>query len=202
LTRTQIKTRTPGTPQQDDRRMSAPSAPPLNPVLLNLVLAQLTPLFLEAAGNDTTLARTAAQDAVAGFRPRTSCDLLHAAQAIAFTAAALASLNQSMRADTPPVLAIRLRANANALGRTAERARKAITPNRPALAHPSEPPAPPQSTTRMQAAWAAAFADVAEEVTASLPNLSPEERRLATIRANALTAAARTLRSRPPNQPL
>jgi hypothetical protein len=51
------------------------------------------------------------------------------------------------------------------------------------------------SPRQLQAMWAAAMTDVAEEFTASLPHLPPAERSLAVRRADILTSAAHTLRS-------
>ena len=46
---------------------------------------------------------------------------------------------------------------------------------------------------QIQAMWGAAMADVAAEYTADLPRLSPEGRRDAMLRANALNACASQL---------
>lgn len=65
--------------------------------------------------------------------------------------------------------------------------------------HPPDPvphpvPLSPADQQR-QAAWAAAMSDVANEFTASLPNLPPVERKLASLRAAALSSCANQLLS-------
>jgi hypothetical protein len=61
---------------------------------------------------------------------------------------------------------------------------------------PTETPDPTDLTTlQLQAMWAAAMTDVAEEFTADLANLSPQERRLATRRVAALSNCANQLLS-------
>jgi hypothetical protein len=53
----------------------------------------------------------------------------------------------------------------------------------------------PDLTEQLQAMWASAMTDVAEEFTADLANLSPQERRLATRRVAALSNCANQLLS-------
>jgi hypothetical protein len=58
------------------------------------------------------------------------------------------------------------------------------------------PPGPGRDAEpRRQATWAAAMSQVADEFTASLPHLSPGERKIASIRASALSSCANHLLS-------
>jgi len=60
------------------------------------------------------------------------------------------------------------------------------------------PPAEPDADQRHQAIWASAMSRVADEFTASLPQLSPGERKVASIRAAALSSCANHLLSGAP----
>ncbi len=83
----------------------------------------------------------------------------------------------------------------------------------PAPTPAAQSPTPPASATapmlataslRNQAAWAAAMADVAAELTSGIANLPPLERRAAPLRAAALTTTANSLLSEintPPSGP-
>jgi hypothetical protein len=66
--------------------------------------------------------------------------------------------------------------------------------SRPAA--PLQPPAAPRTQDeRIQALWAEAFTDVANEMAAEIPDLPPAERKLATMRAAALSSSAHELLS-------
>jgi hypothetical protein len=60
------------------------------------------------------------------------------------------------------------------------------------------PPAEPDAQQRHQATYAAAMSQVADEFTASLPHLSPGERKIASLRAAALSSCANHLLSGDP----
>lgn len=60
---------------------------------------------------------------------------------------------------------------------------------------PSEPGNPALTDQQRQAAWASAMSDVANEFTAGLSNLPPVERKLASLRAAALSSCANQLLS-------
>jgi hypothetical protein len=63
-------------------------------------------------------------------------------------------------------------------------------------APPQQPPTVPRTEDeRIQALWADAFTDVANEIAAEIPNLPPTERRIATMRAAALSSSAHELLS-------
>jgi hypothetical protein len=108
-------------------------------VLLNLVLILLTPLFLAGADGDLALARTAAYETVAAYRVQHHVSLVRVARAIAFGLAALDSLGLSMRDDLPIPLILRLRGNANALNRSAERAEHGLAEAPCTAAEPRTP---------------------------------------------------------------
>jgi hypothetical protein len=115
-------------------------------ILLNLIIAQLAPMFLGVSAGDIGLARMAATETVAAYRAHNQADLIAIAQIIAFGLAALGSLSQSLDDDISPSTALRLRGNANACNRSAEQNRRAFTKshaNDPAPRHAPEPEPPP-----------------------------------------------------------
>jgi hypothetical protein len=67
------------------------------------------------------------------------------------------------------------------------------------MAQPAQAPQPPNAPRtqdqRTEALWADAFTDVANEIAAELPNLPPEQRKIAAIRAAALSSSAQELLS-------
>ena len=182
--------------------------------LLHLLLTLLTPMFLLGTEGDIRLARMTALGAINAYQARDNADLISIAQAVAFGLAALGSLSLSMADDLSLTMVLRLRGNANACERSAERHRRALRQDRPILdPDASQPEAPPPSQPLPPAAaqpsaampnqtlWAAAMATVAQEYAAEIPNLPPQERKLAAIRVNALNYCIDELRSgnqRPP----
>ena len=124
-------------------------------IVLNLIVTLLAPMFLGVTAGDVALARMAAQETVSTYRTRDFADLVAVAQVIAFGLAALGSLSLSMADDISPSMTLRLRGNANALNRSAERNRRAMKdssqdtaalhqvapePETPAIAEGSNPP--------------------------------------------------------------
>ncbi|MEA2740659.1 MAG: deoxyribodipyrimidine photo-lyase [Acetobacteraceae bacterium] len=111
-------------------RADAPltAEPPLHPtvVLLNLIAALLAPMFLCVCGGDLSLARAAAIETINAYRVRGDPSLLAVAPIVAFGLAALGSLSLSMTDDLTLSMTLRLRGNANALDRSAERNRRAL----------------------------------------------------------------------------
>lgn len=93
--------------------------PQLDPVVLERILAFLSPLFASVVNGDTAQARSAAQSLLDSYQPRTNRELRHAALAIAFAFGSLDSLNRSNAPGIAISETIRLRANANALSRSA-----------------------------------------------------------------------------------
>ena len=95
-------------------------------VVLNLIVNGLVRLFLMVAQGDEGLARAAALQALNNHNPRNDAELLVAAQIIAFGLASFASATRSMDPDVSDSMALRLRANATACTRAAERNRQAL----------------------------------------------------------------------------
>jgi hypothetical protein len=95
-------------------------------LLKEVIAILLIPLFLETASGDLSLARAAAHQLLASHNARSPLELLFTAQAFAFGMAALGAINQPMPENATPSLALRIRTNANALNRSAERCWNAV----------------------------------------------------------------------------
>jgi hypothetical protein len=96
-------------------------------ILLNLIVTLLAPMFLCASEGDIRFARMAAMETVNGYRAQNHAGLIAVAQIVAFGLAALGSLSLSMADDLSVSMTLRLRGNANALNRSAEQNRRALT---------------------------------------------------------------------------
>jgi hypothetical protein len=235
---------------------------PLRPaeILLHLVVTLLAPMFITADGGDIDFARQAALQTVNAYRARNQADLIGIAQIIACGLAAIGSLSLSMADELSLPMTLRLRGNANALIRSAERCRRAISDSddgpyppdawadpgpdlyqdsvivgmaateqqvaerhasprqaapepvqsQPGIRQPDIPqPGIPKPVTRNpgtlehrtaiqterenKTIWASAMMEVAGEVTGNLRNLPPAERKMASIRAEALRTCANDL---------
>jgi hypothetical protein len=118
-------TQTPTEPPQATTRSDSPLHP--CDILMNLIVALLAPMFLSVAGGDIAHARMAAIGTVNAYRIRNQADLIAIAQIIGFGLAALGSLSLSMADDISLSMTLRLRGNANALNRSAEHNRRALT---------------------------------------------------------------------------
>jgi hypothetical protein len=108
-------------------------------ILMNLIVAFLAPMFLAVSGGNIDHARAAAIHTMNAYRIRNHADLIAIAQIVAFGLAVLASLSQSMADGISLPMTLRLRTNANALNRSAERTRRALTAGQasePAPHHP------------------------------------------------------------------
>jgi len=99
-------------------------------LLMNLIVAFLAPMFISVSGGDINYARMAAIETVNAYRARNHADLIAIAQIVAFGLAALGSLSLSMADDISLSMTLRLRGNANALNRSAEQNRRALTASR------------------------------------------------------------------------
>jgi hypothetical protein len=199
-----------------------PQPNPLTPsgVLINLVITLLAPFFLAAANGDIAFARSTAAETIESYRHQTDADLITIALIIAFGLTALASLCQSTQDALSPALLLRLRSNANACNRAAQQNRRVLNENRPELRTAPPIPLQPEAATLIdqvtdtyepavespsaaanaeqetmihQAAWAAGAARVAAQSIADLDNMSPEDRRNATVWAEILDACAKDL---------
>jgi hypothetical protein len=237
-----------------DIEASTEPAPPLRPadILMSLIVALLAPMFLTASAGDIALARMAALETINAYRARNAADLIAVAQIVAFGLAALGSLSLSLADDISINMALRLRGNANACNRSAERNRRALTeshtsdptpdnattttqptqadsplpasdpflspaaeqllaaeanarltgPEQTAAETPPTPVTAPATTEkRHQKMWAIAMMKEASEINAAIPNLPPEERRTASIRAAMLSSTAHDLLSGAPMPP-
>jgi hypothetical protein len=110
-------------------------------ILLNVLVTLLAPMFLAAAEGDLVFARIAALETITEYRAHSQASLLRVAKIIAFGIATLGSLSLSMQDDLPIPLVLRLRGNANALDRSAERNERALRATRPVGApEAAEPP--------------------------------------------------------------
>ncbi len=121
-------------------------------VLLHLIITLLAPMFLGASGGDIHLARMAAFETVTAYRAGHQADLIAIAQIIACGLAALGSLSLSMADDLSLSMTLRLRGNANALGRTAEHNRRAVSPIRSGHVTSPQPQPAPDTETRSEPA--------------------------------------------------
>jgi hypothetical protein len=168
--------------------------------MLHVIEALLAPVFLLGGISDPDAARESVRDTIEAYHPATDQDRLAVARFVAFSLAALGAVGQSMAPDLPVALAVRLRANAAACHRAAEQARRALARTQAAI--PPQDAAQqtaaaqaqkPQPTDIDRAAWATAMAHVAREYATDLPNLPPQQKRAASMRANALGTAASSL---------
>ena len=98
-------------------------------VLLHLVVTLLTPIFLGVCSGNLDFARMAALETVNSYRARTHVDLIAVAQIIASGLAAVSSASLSMADDISLAMTLRLRGNANACDRSADRNRRALEKN-------------------------------------------------------------------------
>jgi hypothetical protein len=105
-------------------------------VLVHLIVAFLTPMFLAVAGGDPRIARMAATEALHAYGTKNLADLIAIAQIIAFGLAVLDSLGRSMADALPDRLVLRLRGNASGLNRAAEQCRRTLRSAAPQDAAP------------------------------------------------------------------
>ena len=197
-------------PNHEPSAEAATAIPPHpSEILLSLIVAFLTPMFLTASSGNIHYARLAAIETVNAYRAQTQADLIAIAQIVAFGLAALASLSLSMSDNISLPMILRLRANANACNRAAEQNRRALQtrpaetpiappqPSVPVDTTPVQPPSPPKPAAtedrHYQAMWAAAAGAVAAEYTADLANLPPADRPAAAMRAAMLNSCANDL---------
>jgi hypothetical protein len=152
-------------------------------ILLNLIIAQLAPMFLGVSAGDIGLARMAAVETVTAYRAHNNADLIAIAQIIAFGLAALGSLSQSLDDDISLSMALRLRGNANACNRSAEQNRRAFTKSHASDPAPHHAPMAPEP-----------------EPPATFPDASPDPDRLLSPAAEQELAAEALARLQTPEQ--
>jgi hypothetical protein len=165
--------------------------------LLEILLGFLTPLLMIGSTTDTTLARVAAQQAIAEHRAQTHGELVTIAQIVAFALTALDNLRLSVAADLSLPMKLRLRANANGLNRASlqatkilDKARLALEPATADWMEPPEPEPPPAETPvpepvsstlpvqqQNRCHWANAMTTVAAELQAASAQVPPTQRK-------------------------
>jgi hypothetical protein len=131
-------------------------------ILLNLIVILLAPMFLGVTAGDVGLARLAALQTVNDYRARNHADLIAVAQIVAFGLAAVGSLSLSLADDISVSMALRLRGNALACNRAAERNRLTLLKARANEPQPAEDEPPPQPDTFLSAAAEQLLADEAQ----------------------------------------
>jgi hypothetical protein len=148
-------------------------------VLLHVIATFLAPMFLTASGGDIGFARMAALETVNAYRVRGPADLIPIAQMIAFGLAALGSLSLSMADDLSLGMTLRLRGNANACDRSAERNRRVLRESEaPAVAPLRAPIAPDPDSERHEAelvARVAATQQRARAIQAQMAGAAPAQ---------------------------
>lgn len=147
-------------------------------ILLHLIVACLAPLFLEPAGGDITVARLAALHTIEAYTARNQADLLGIAQIIAYGFAVLGSLSLAMTDGLSISMTLRLRGNANACTRSAEKNRHALTkagPADPAARQPQAAPEPePEPVcTEAETALLSSLADTQKRAAEAQARLYP-----------------------------
>jgi hypothetical protein len=95
-------------------------------LVMNVIIAFLTPMLLATTGSDQAQARAAAIQTVNAYAARNPAELLLIGQSIALGLAVLSSISLSMAENIPITLILRLRANAASLHRAAEQCRRAL----------------------------------------------------------------------------
>ncbi len=104
-----------------------PQTPTLPTAILETVLTAITTLFLPGANNDAALARLAAKELLADYRPQTADELSLAATIISCSFRALDILVQAAAKDLPTPQMLRLHASAIGLNREAAKAQRQLT---------------------------------------------------------------------------
>jgi hypothetical protein len=183
---------------------SAPSEPaPSEPVpsesavstgtALDHVLAFLIPFFLQGVGGDHAAARSACVRLLYSYGAETDQQCMLAAEIIAFSFTTLDNLGQSF-ADPDMAIStrLRLRSNANALSRAAERNRQALERAKKSAAEPAaiaeRRDAEPSAMQKIRDAIVQAAPVLAETLTNAGP-ISRQQRRLLTRKIEQARAA-------------
>ena len=137
------------TPAKAARDQPSPSNLDLHPrdILLHLIVTLLAPMFLGVCCGNLDFARMAALETVNAYRARSHVDLIAVAQIVAHGLASVSSACLSMRDDISLAMTLKLRANANACDRSAERNRRALEktrtdPTPDPVSAPAQPPDP------------------------------------------------------------
>jgi hypothetical protein len=108
-------------------------------LLMCVVVTLLAPIYRSAAGGDMHLARMAAFETVKQYHPRNHVDLIIIAQIIGCSLAGVGSVGLAAMPNLSAVMIMRLRANAAAMFRVAEQARRALLQFSARVEQPSKP---------------------------------------------------------------
>jgi hypothetical protein len=173
---------------------------------MELIITLLTPFLIAGGLTDPALARQTAQETIAAYKVAAPDQLLSVAQIVTFALAAIDNLRLSLPETLSLSMKLKLRGNANALNRAAQKAAAALEAQRrdapamlpaPEVKKPQTPAgaSTPAATQSQDLAWAAAMTNVAGEFTAELANLPPIQRPIQLARIGALSDTARTLGS-------
>ena len=149
---------------------------------LDHILTFLIPLFLKGANNDEASARHAVTQLLGSYRTTTDQDLFLAAEIIAFGFATLDNLSRSVAdPDISIGTRLRLRSNANALSRAAQRNRQTLERVQKQPADPvkleSDPPSLPTALQKVRDAIVEAAPSLAETLTNAGQTMSRQQRR-------------------------
>lgn len=140
---------------------------------LDHVLAFLIPFFLRGAGGDQALARQAAVQLLESHGAVTDWDVLLVAEIIAFSFTTLDNLGKSIAdPDMPISTCLRLRSNANALSRRAERTRQSMQQGRQETRQPARSIAPPPTPASSAATPATSMQKVRDAIIEAAPSLA------------------------------
>ncbi len=113
-------------------------------ILIDLIAALLTPLFIGPARGDLRYARLAALETIWSYKVTTQADLLQVVQIIAFSLASIHTLCAAMTGDVSLPVMLRLNNSAERLNRAEGRVRQARQADQAlAAAHPPAPQPPP-----------------------------------------------------------
>ena len=178
--------------------------------LLEIILGLLVPLLMTGT-TDMALARLAAQQAIDEYRSQTQGELVTIAQIVGFALTALDNLRLSVGDDLSVSMKLKLRGNANALGKASRHASETLAKARQTAPsdwmeapepqpNAAETPAPePVPTTlpvdeQHRRHWANAMATVAGELRAATAQAPQAQRKSDQLWADVLGDVARDLR--------
>jgi hypothetical protein len=166
--------------------------------LMAYLLTTLAALFAPTLG-DLTLARRAAQEAIDAHHPQGAVQHMTATQITAFAVTALDSLRLSMPQDLSLPKKLKLRANANALNRSArDNAQRLEQAQRIAETPPEQPAATaPEKPQPRVADWATAMKTVAARLQANTAPATQAQQAVNALWIESLTGAANEITKQP-----
>jgi hypothetical protein len=168
--------------------------------LMTFVLGVLTNFLMTGGITDPAIARLAAQEAIAAYKAAGRDQVLTVGSIAAFALAALDDLRLSIAPELSTTLKLRLRANANALDRSARENTKLLPAPEQPVSQPAATPKPPvPSEAENRREWANAMTRAANDLKANAANVPPAEQAVNQLWIQALSTAASGLtRPRPP----